>query len=248
MIARCILAGLVCAGLLFGSTAAAREPDWTDYDLLLKRYVSRGTLAGVDLNQVDYAGLGADPAFAALVERVALFPIAELEGAEETLAFYINVYNILALKMVIDNLPLESIKDVGNLFKPVWKRPAGTIAGKTVTLDEIEHERLRKMNDPRMHMAIVCASVSCPDLRMEAYRASKLDSQLDAQTTAFLNNTGKGLRVGDDGVQVSRIFKWFAGDFDALGGVGAFIRRYHPLPEKLTIAPVIDYNWSLNGR
>jgi Protein of unknown function, DUF547 len=238
-----LLLGFFCSG-----TAVAAEADWTDYEYLLQRYVSRGTTAGVELNQVDYRGLGSDAAFAAAVAKLAAFPLDRLEGREETLAFYINAYNILALKMVVDNWPLASIRDVGSVFRSVWKRPAGTIGGQTVSLDDIEHGRLRRMGEPRIHLAIVCASVSCPDLRMEAYRSDRLEAQLDAQCTDFLNNPGKGLRRSGERAEISKIFKWFGDDFAAQGGVAAFVRRYHPLPGTVSLRPSIDYDWSLNGR
>jgi len=242
--------GAVCVLLAAAAATGARaaEPDWSGYAALLQHYVSPGTSAGVTLNLVDYAGLGSDPAFAEVVSALEAFPLEQLESRDETLAFYINAYNILALKMVVDEKPADSIRDIGSLFRPVWKRRAGMLGGEAVTLDEIEHERLRKMGDPRIHFAIVCASISCPDLRTEPYRAGQLNAELDAQAEAFLNNPGKGLRVADGRVEVSQIFKWFKADFEAGGGVAAFIRRYHPLPADATVTPAIDYNWSLNRR
>jgi hypothetical protein len=230
------------------STAQANSPDWDEYDGLLKTYVVSGTTAGVALNQVDYGRLAQDPAFSQQVQNLANFRTHELQDRDETLAFYINAYNILALKIVIENLPLESIKDVGNFFRPVWKREAGVIGGKPVSLHEIEHDVLRKMNDPRIHFAIVCASVSCPDLRMEAYRAEKLHDQLDSQSRDFLLNSKKGLRLGDENADISQIFKWFDKDFAGHGGVEGFIRRYYPLPNGVRLRITIDYNWSLNAR
>ncbi len=228
--------------------AAAVEPDWSAYDKLLEKYVSRGTIAGIELNRVDYDRLRGDPELARVVADLAAFRIDRLASREEILAFYINTYNILALKMVVDNWPLEGIGEVGNVFRSVWKRPAGTIGGQTLSLDDIEHKRLRKMNDPRIHMAIVCASVSCPDLRMEAYRSERLSLQLDEQCAAFLRNPRKGLRLVGDRAEVSKIFEWFAEDFAADGGVLTFIRHYYPLPESATLDPSIEYNWSLNKR
>lgn len=238
---------LVCV-LLGTASASASEPDWSGYDRLLRQYVAHGTTAGVKLNRVDYDGLAKDPAFASVVAQIAEFPLTQLESREEILAFYINTYNILALKMVIDNAPLSSIKDAGSLIRSVWKRPAGTIGGEPVSLDDIEHGRLRKMNEPRIHLAIVCASVSCPDLRMEAYRANQLEAQLEAQCSDFLNNPGKGLRFSGYHAAVSKIFKWFEQDFESAGGVAAFVRRYHPLPAAVPVSPSLDYNWALNGR
>lgn len=121
-------------------------------------------------------------------QNIKQFPVKNLSSREKKLAFYINSYNILALKMVVDHWPLKSIKDIGSLFRPVWGKVAGTISGKLVSLDDIENDIIRPMGEPRIHLAIVCASVSCPDLRTEPYTAKKLDSQLDEQVRLFLNN------------------------------------------------------------
>ena len=105
----------------------------------------------------------------------------------------------------------------------------GVVAGKKRTLNEIEHEILRKMGEPRIHVAIVCASVSCPDLRAEAYTVEKLDSQLDDQLTLFLANPKKGLHIDKKGyLYMSSIFKWFAEDFETKGGVRKFLAPYAP--------------------
>ena len=154
---------------------------------------------------------------------------------------------MLALKMVIEHYPLGSIKDIGSFFNPVWDRPAGKINGKTVSLGDIEHKILRPMGEPRIHLAIVCASVSCPDLRNEPYTAASLNTQLDEQARSFLNNENKGLRVSKKNIQISKIFNWFEEDFKQTGGVEAFIRRYRPNLADLSIDANIPYDWSLNG-
>jgi hypothetical protein len=245
---RNLLVVLVVAFLVVAAHVHAAEPDWRDWDGVLADHVTRGTKHGVELNLVDYAALAADPRFAAVVKTVETYPLARLDGRAEQLAFLINAYNVFAVKMVADHLPLASIKDVGSFISPVWKKTAGRLGGAAVSLDEIEHGRLRKMGEPRIHMAIVCASVSCPDLRTEAYRANSLDAQLDDQAKTFLANPAKGLRIAGDTAHLTRIFDWFEDDFDALGGVAAFVRRYHELPAAADIEADIDYDWSLNGR
>ncbi|MGR9091748.1 MAG: DUF547 domain-containing protein [Gammaproteobacteria bacterium] len=240
------LLALLCA--ICATAAGASEPDWRDYEDILERYVARGVISGVELNQVDYAGLSHDPKFARVVAQLSEFSLNRLSSREETLSFYINAYNILALKTVLDHWPVESITDIGNVFRSVWKRRAGFIGGEHLSLDDIEHKRLRTMNEPRVHFAIVCASVSCPDLRREPYRAQSLNAQLDLQCTDFLNNPHKGLKISGARADVSKIFKWFGDDFESAGGVDAFIRRYRAVPETVRIRPGMNYNWSLNGR
>jgi len=230
------------------SSVSAAEPDWQLYGEVLAAHVAPGERNGVKLTLVDYAGLKADPRFAAVVDMVQAWPLAQLSTPQERLAFHINAYNILALRTVASHWPLHSIKDAGSLLRPVWKRPAGKLGGQTVSLDDIEHGLLRKLGEPRMHLAIVCASVSCPDLRVEPYAADRLDAQLDDQVTSFLANEGKGLRLDGDTAHVSRIFDWFGEDFDQAGGVDAFIRKYHALPEGVEVEANIDYDWSVNAR
>lgn len=226
----------------------AAEPDWRAYEQLLAAHVSAGARFGVALNVVDYAGLAADPRLPELVAALATFPTAQLANGAETLAFHLNAYNILTLALVVRHLPLAGIKDIGNFLWPVWRRSAGAIDRNDVSLDDIEHKRLRPLGDPRMHFAIVCASVSCPDLRLEAYRAQALDQQLDDQVRRFLANPTKGLRIDGNVAHTSKIFEWYAADFVPVGGVAAFIARYQALPAATTLVPDLVYDWRLNGQ
>jgi hypothetical protein len=242
--------GCLCAVLFAGWATCTRaaEPDWSRYGELLATYVSPGELQGVSLNLVDYAGLARDPRFGQVVQQIASYPLASLTTPAERIAFHINAYNILALKMVVDHWPLESIKDVGNLLRPVWKRDAGVIDGTAVSLDDVEHGRLRKMGQPLIHLAIVCASVSCPDLRGEPYRADTLDAQLEDQARRFLANPAKGVRVDGNTVHLSKIFDWFGEDFSVRGGVEKFVRAYRDLPTPAELAFDLPYHWEVNAR
>lgn len=247
MCRRMLRRGLALALILCAGGVAAEEPDWSDYAALLDAHVQPITRHGVTLNAVDYAALARDPRLASAVARVAGFPLKKLATAEERLAFLINAYNLYALKLVATHWPLDSIKDIGSFLNPVWKRTAGQLDGRDVSLDEIEHERLRTLGEPRIHLAIVCASISCPDLRTEPYRAATLAAQLDDQARQFLNNPGKGLRRDGDTVRISRIFDWFAEDFEATGGVAAFVRRYRAdLPATEPDAD-LPYDWRVNA-
>jgi hypothetical protein len=138
-------------------------------------------------------------------------------------------------------------KDVGTLISPVWDKPAGSINGKTVSLDDIENKILRQMGEPRIHFAIVCASVSCPDLRNTPYTASNLNAQMNEQVQQFLANADKRVRIGDRNIQISRIFDWFEMDSKPAGGVETFIRRYRADLPELPLKDGINYDWSLNG-
>ena len=203
---------------------------------------------------MDYEKLQFDPPFKKLLSNLKNFSPSGLKSKKGQLAFWINVYNIMAVKMVLDHYPIKSIKDVGSLFRTVWKNKVGLVGGKERTLNEIEHEILRKMNEPRIHIAIVCASVSCPDLRAEAFSADRLNTQLDDQVKLFLGNHYKGLRVENKKLYLSPIFKWFEKDFEARGGVLQFIATYVDGKEKIAVtsgqAKIIymDYDWGLNIR
>jgi hypothetical protein len=229
--------------------------DFSGWDALVKKHVNTATIIeGVVLNSVAYKNLKGDPGYKKLIEALKTASLDDLKTKEEKLSFWINTYNILAVKVVLDNYPVKSIKDVGSLFKQVWKRPAGVVAGKERTLNEVEHEILRKMGEPRIHVAIVCASVSCPDLRKEAFTPDKLGEQLDDQVKMFLENTGKGMKIDakKKRVYVSSIFKWFEEDFEPQGGVTAFISRYVSPSRQASFnqyggkLKYLDYNWDLN--
>lgn len=233
--------------VLFSGASFAEEPDWSLYGNLLTTHVKQEQHHGVALSWVNYTELKKDPLWEQVTAQLDAFSTARLSGREEQLAFYINAYNILTMKFVSDNWPLESIKDVGSFFSPVWKRDAGKINGETVTLDQVEHKILRKMKEPRIHFAIVCASVSCPDLRREPYIAEKLDQQLEDQTNSFLRNAKKGLLLTEDQIRVSKIFSWFEEDFSSKGGVEGFLRQYRKLPKSYSLDSNLPYDWRVNG-
>ncbi|MDP2141400.1 MAG: DUF547 domain-containing protein [Gammaproteobacteria bacterium] len=236
---------LIALAILLPSVGQTQ--DWSLYDDLLAQYVTPAERQGVTHNRVNYQALAQDPRYSQMLALIEDFPVTQLQQRDAKLAFYINAYNILAIKMVIDHLPLQSIRDAGSWFSPVWKKPAGTIDGRSVTLDEIEHAILRPMGESRIHFAIVCASLSCPNLRPEAFKAERLELQLEEQTREFLNDNSKGLAVAGNRVRVSQIFDWFAEDFATAGGVEAFVRRYRELPADMSLRANLPYIWSLNG-
>lgn len=248
------LAMAVAIALLAGQVQGAPF-SFSAWDGALKEHVKPGRKDGVKLNLVDYENLGKDNRFRETLKRLALYS-PDFTSAKERIAFWVNVYNIFAVKVVVENHIADSIKDAGGLFRSVWKIDAGAVGGREYSLDEIEHGILRTLGDPRIHGAIVCASVSCPDLRAEAYLAEKLDEQLDDQMRGFLANGRKGLNldVTNGVIRVSSIFKWFAEDFEKDGGVRPFIAGYMSKPlanfilDKNNEIEYMPYNWGLNGK
>ena len=192
------------------------------------------------------------------------------------IAFWINTYNALTLKAIIDNYPIKSsllrtIKFPRNSIRQipgVWDKLQFKVMGQKMTLDQIEHERLRaKFNEPRIHVGLVCAAMGCPPLRNTPYIGDKLSVQLDDQVRKFLSEPGK-FRIDREkaDVSLSSIFKWFGGDFikthlpstgfgdhsDEIKASLNFISRYLP-PEKAKYlrdgkyaVVFTDYDWSLN--
>ena len=240
--------------LLCFAPCAASALDAARYATLLTQHTRAvDDIAGT---RVDYAALRASQEWRALVDGLdaAAPPPAHERSAQ--LAFWINAYNILAMDMVVRHAPQKSIRDIGSWYAPVWKRDAGRVGGRAVTLDEIEHRVLRPLGEPRIHAAIVCASLSCPSLRREPYRATTLDAQLDADLRRFLQNPRKGLRIerASGRVLLSSIFDWFEEDFKNIGGVRALLLQYAPedAREFLRRAPPtlefknLPYDWRLN--
>jgi hypothetical protein len=242
--------------LVFSIFSNSEAFDFSDWDTLLKKHVASKTVDGILINAVDYSSLKKDPLFSGLASRLNSYSLEGLESEKSKLTFWINVYNILAAKMITDHYPIESIKDAGSLFKSVWKQPAGKVGGKERTLNDIEHEILRKMDEPRIHVAIVCASVSCPDLRLEAYSVERLNEQLDDQVEKFLQSREKGMKLDEkkNRVYLSSIFKWFKEDFEGKGGVLKYISQFAHKEEKKVLnnpklkISYMDYNWRINGR
>lgn len=177
---------------------------------------------------------------------------------DEQLAFLINAYNALTVKLIIENYPVKSIKDIGGLFSSPWKKKFFRLLEKEGNLDWIEHEKIRPIyNEPRIHFALVCASIGCPGLRAEAFVAQKLNKQLDESVHRFLNDSARNRYDSTmKELALSSIFKWYKDDFvKAKGSIQAFIFPYMDSlkGENLSSAQNIsikylDYDWSLNEK
>lgn len=170
----------------------------------------------------------------------------------DQIAYWINVYNAFTIDLVLDNYPLESIKDIGASIQlpfvnTPWDIDFIEINEEIYDLNNIEHNILRKnWDEPRIHFAINCASISCPKLRSEAYVGSILDQQLKEQAIDFLNDPSKN-KVSKEGIQVSKIFKWFSSDFEKQMDLFEYLNQYskHKIVSTDKIE-YMDYNWQLN--
>lgn len=233
------------------NTQVAREGELTRlYADILRDHTSDGWKRGKSARFVDYATLQSDDRWTQLMNLLAGYPREKLDTAEKRKAFYLNAYNILSINMVVEHWPLTSLKSLGSVINPVWAHDAGIVAGEPVTLRYLENDVLRAMGDPRVHMAINCASMSCPDLRTEPYVASRLDEQLDDQARRFLRQENKGVVWSEDGkkLHLSSIFDWFEEDFEVVGGVEAFVQSYLPSAASAErFVADIPYDWGVNA-
>ncbi|MBX2827086.1 MAG: DUF547 domain-containing protein [Flavobacteriaceae bacterium] len=162
---------------------------------------------------------------------------------QELLAYYINLYNAHTVQLIVDNYPTESIKDLNG----PWTRGFVPIGKRKLSLGGIENGILRKMNEPRIHFAINCASISCPKLLNEAYTADKIEEQLDKVTREFIN--GPKNELTGDSAKLSSIFDWYAKDFvvDGKQDVPSYINQY--VQEEVsfgTTLEYLEYDWKLN--
>jgi hypothetical protein len=211
------------------------------FDRVLKTFVVEG--------RVDYASLGKDRAILdEYLDRVSHVNEQEFTAwpRNDRLAYLINLYNAATLKLIVDHYPVTSIRDIGGFFRGPWNQPVVRLFGNAVTLNHLEHDIIRRQyNEPRIHMALVCAAKGCPPLRGEAYVAGKLEEQLDHQSNLFLSGPN-GMRIDRDSgtVYLSPIFKWYEADFTS---VTAFVEKHSgQIIDGLRVR-WLDYDWTLNS-
>jgi len=164
-------------------------------------------------------------------------------------AFWINTYNAYTIKIILNNYPLKSIRDIKIDGKTAWKIPFVKVGQKRYTLDQIEHEILRKkFNDPRIHVGINCASVSCPRLWNFAFTEDNIASSLDNLMKVFINDTTRN-KISKNNVALSEIFNWFSKDFIKNGTIISYLNTYAAIKisEKASIK-YLTYDWSLNKK
>lgn len=213
------------------------------YDGLLQTHVQPAEKDGIAYNGVDYEGWAADPRHGQALKLLLAESPASYTGGEKK-AFWVNAYNFLTVELIVREGERKSIKNLGGTFTSPWARHAWTLGGMDYTLDYIEHKILRPMGDARVHFAINCASVSCPDLRLESYKADRLEQQLNEQVKITLANEGKGLWEENGTVYVSKIFDWFSEDFKN-GDVKGWLTDFKQIDQNASLK-FMDYDWSLN--
>jgi Protein of unknown function, DUF547 len=232
----------------FTTANSQSKPTHELFDALLKKHVS---VTG----KVNYKGFIKDTV--ALNQYLNLLsktpPDEKTWTRQEQMAYWINAYNAFTIKLITKYYPVKSIKDIGSkiqipFINTPWDIKFILIGREKLDLNNIEHDKLRKrFDEPRIHMALVCASKSCPILLNEAFDARRLEEQLSRQSRAFLADPFLN-RITADNPQLSMIFNWYAMDFNKNGGsVREFVNRYSEVKIKPDAKiSHLDYDWGLN--
>jgi hypothetical protein len=237
-----------------GSTEVVDHAPW---DQLLQTYVKPGADG---LNRVDYAAVKADglPALRSYIRTLEQVDPASLDRNEQ-FAFLANLYNAKTLEIVASRYPVKSIRDIslgGGVLAALgggpWKAKVLKIQGVELSLDDIEHGIMRPVfKDPRVHYAVNCASIGCPNLPTEAFTGAKLSQQLDSASRDYVNSS-RGVRFENGRPVISSIYVWYQDDFGGTDqGVLDHLRRYASPPLERRLANVKSigkdaYDWGLN--
>ncbi len=230
-----------------------RAIDHSAWQAFLQRYV---VPSADGIHRVAYAAVSAEDRgrLDDYVRSLSAEPVSQNTKAQQ-LAYWINLYNALTLRLVLDHYPVESIRDIdispGLFASGPWDKALVEVEGEAMTLNDIEHRVLRPIwGDPRIHYAVNCASIGCPNLQREAFTAGNSGRLLDAAARDYINHP-RSVEVQGEGVVLSSIYNWFAPDFEVDGGVLAHLRRYAApaLAGRLAQEPHISgyaYDWTLN--
>lgn len=235
---KALLAFLIASVCSF-AYANQQKSDHSLWNELLNKHVDTH-------GNVDYKGFLNDrDELKKYLDHLSQNPPGKNESKNEQLAYYINAYNAFTVELILKNYPVKSIKDIRN----PWGQNFIKLGNETLSLNDIEHTILRKMNEPRIHFAINCASVSCPKLYNKAFTANNLDAQLDKVTREFINSPENN--ISENELELSKIFKWYKKDylFNGIRSLAHFVSQY----TDVTINPnarvrFLDYNWDLNEK
>jgi hypothetical protein len=219
------------------SLVDAKVVDHVLWDNVLQEHVSES-------GKVDYKRISESEKFTKYLEELSeANPFAQNWTRKDRLSFWLNAYNALTVSLIVDNNLNSSIKEI----KHPWAQKFFSINNKKMSLGEIEHEILRKQKEPRIHFALVCASLSCPNLLNQAYLPTKLESQLSIQAKQFINDNNKN-NLDINELSLSKIFKWFRSDFTSENDLIYFINQYSEV--KINTNAKIsfrNYDWNLNN-
>ena len=226
--------------VLSHNSRSSNPPSHQAWTQLLQKHVN-------DQGHVDYKGFIKDKdQLVAYTDQLSQNPPAENWTENEKKAYLINTYNAFTVLLIVNNYPVESIKDIGGLLSSPFGKKFIKLGNDTYSLNDVEKGMLLKMGDARAHFAVNCASFSCPKLENEAFVPAQLDQQLDQASRHFLQSDKN--KISENSLQLSKIFKWYSSDFEEYSGsVINFINNY--TDKEIASDPTIDYldyDWSLN--
>lgn len=235
--------------------AGAQKVDHSAWDRLLKQHV---VVHPSGINRVRYQDVRADDQklLKNYLQMLQALPISTYNRKEQ-LAYWINLYNALTVDLILSRFPVASIRDInispGLLARGPWGAKLLTVEGEKLSLDDIEHRILRPIwKDNRIHYAVNCASLGCPNLQAAAYTSDNTDALLEKGAKEFINNS-RGVALTGGKLKVSSIYVWFQEDFGGdAEGLMEHWRKYANPPlaaglEKYTGGLSHDYDWRLNG-
>jgi hypothetical protein len=267
MIEGWVARGLVVLAAIVALPALALDHAHKAWDDLLKKHVTY--IENGNASRVSYLGFMKERAqLKAVLDDYQKVTKAEFDGwtRPQQQAFLMNAYNAFTVEKILTRYPnIASIRDFGTVFGNPWKDKFFTLFGQPSYLDFIEHETLRKegvYDDPRVHVAVVCASIGCPMLRNEAFVADKLEAQLDDAMRRFMSDrTRNRYNAATGKLEISKIFDWYGKDFEkghkGFSSVKATAARYADQladkPEERALlraqkadVSFLDYDWALN--
>ncbi len=260
----------VAAFALLAATAFAQfDHSHKSWDDLLKKHVTY--ISNGNASQVSYKGFAQDrAALKSYLDATAGVSEATYKSwnKHQQLAFLINVYNAATIELILTKYPnLKSIRELGGVFSKPWSIKFVKLFGKEVTLDNVEHDMIRAegvFNDPRIHVAVVCASIGCPMLRNESFTSDKLESQLDDGMRRFLSDRSRNrYNAETKKLEVSKIFDWYKKDFTkghkGFASLEATLGKFSDVLADDSAAQAdirngkiaisyLDYDWNLNDR
>ena len=235
---------------------AVERIDHSDWDRFLTSYVVE---ASDGINRVAYGRVRGEDRddLSRYIDTLSAIPIGRY-GRTEQLAYWINLYNALTVKVVLDHYPVTSIRDIdtspGIFADGPWGKKLVTVENEELSLNDIEHRILRPIwRDPRIHYAVNCASIGCPNLGKRAYTSVNVEDSLDMAAATFINHP-RAAQVVNGKLTVSSIYSWFQNDFGkGEEEVIAHLKRYASpdLLAALATADTIDddvYDWNLNDQ
>lgn len=233
--------------------SSTKAIDHSAFSKLLKTYVKPQKDG---LNRVNYKAFKSrQSALKSYIKSLEKQIVTNL-SANEQFAFWANLYNAITIDVVLDAYPVQSIKDIdispGLFSNGPWGKKLVRIEGTEISLDDIEHQILRKVyKDPRVHYAVNCASIGCPNVQTEAFKGAILDEQLNQAAIDYINSN-RGIIVKNNEIAVSKIYSWFKKDFgNSNSGVLAHLKKYAKKELRVKLAKIgsIDstfYDWTLN--